>query len=289
MEKLKIIALMGKAHSGKDTVGKMLCESGGGVTMAFADKLKQICAEMFALQLEDFYSQEGKDKATPFPCLMCPTCHGVHVEPVVMEDSGPLAACKLCGSTGDRKVFASNWTHRTILQYVGTEGFRKIDPNVWVRYALERARQRLDGVPIMAVGVTPDAMEIAQAVVKRPLPQKTMDEASVYLKEAHYLANIVIAEINAKRAAEKAASFVVFTDCRFKSEAVAVWAAGGEVWRIKRPETDAEAQGLKGHASEVEQESIKDSECQAVIQNDGTLDNLRGLVVSQLHRFLVKY
>jgi hypothetical protein len=68
-----------------------------------------------------------------------------------------------------------------------------------------------------------------------------------------------------------------------------VLASGGEVWRIKRPETDAKAEGLKGHTSETEQEAISDSECQAIIQNDGTFENLRGLVVAQLHRFLAKY
>ena len=288
MEHLKIIALMGKARSGKDTVGDMLVKGQGGVKMAFADKLKNIAAEMFCLPLEDLYTQEGKEKATKFPCLMCPTCHGVHVDPLDMPDSVPLATCKLCGSTGDLKVFKSMWTGRTVLQYLGTEGFRKIDPEVWVRYALDRARQLLDGAPIATPGVTPDVLEVAQALVARPLP-RVASEAAANQKEAHFLARYIIAQTTTRRTAGTAAKFVVITDCRFKSEATAVLAAGGEVWRIKRPETDAKAEGLKGHASEVEQDSISDSECQAVIQNDGTLENLQGLVMAQLHRFLAKY
>jgi hypothetical protein len=226
---------MGKAHSGKDTVANYLFGAGYGVgkKMAFADKLKEIAAEMFDIKIEDFYTQEGKDLETPYACLMCPECHSVIVDHVTMEDSPPLAACKVCGVTGDLKVFESKWTNRKILQYLGTEGFRRIDPGVWVRFAMNKAKQFLD---------------------------ENIDD--------HY---------------------VVISDCRFKSEATAIWAAGGEVWRIKRPETDKSAEGLKGHASEVEQESITDSECQAVIQNDGTLENLKGLVNAQLQRFLAKY
>jgi len=232
MEHLKIIGLLGKARAGKDTVGKMLCEIDKGAIMAYADKLKQIVVEMFEAPLEDLYTPEGKDKKTTFDSLLCPECHSTSVELLDIPDSLPKAACKLCGTVGDRNVFASKWTNRTILQYLGTEGFRKIDPNVWVRYALKQARQHLS--------VTEN-------------------------------------------------KFVVITDCRFKSEASAILAVGGEVWRVKRPETDVKVEGIKGHASETEQESITDGECQAVIKNDGTLENLRGLVVAQLHRFLAKY
>ena len=234
-EQLKIIGLMGKARSGKDTVASYLFLAGAGTCkkLAFADKLKEIVAEMFDIKIEDFYSQEGKDQETPYPCLMCPECDSVAIEHVSMADSGPLASCRVCGSTGDLSVFASKWTNRKICQYLGTEGFRRIDPEVWVRFAMNQARQHLEG---------------------------NMDS-----------------------------HFVVISDCRFRSEATATWAAGGEVWRIKRPGTDKTTEGLKGHASEVEQDSILDSEYQAVIQNDGTLENLQGLVNSQLHRFLAKY
>jgi len=46
----KIIALMGKAKSGKDTFGEMLLRANpDGARVAFADKLKEICGEMFDL------------------------------------------------------------------------------------------------------------------------------------------------------------------------------------------------------------------------------------------------
>ena len=76
----------------------------------------------------------------------------------------------------------------------------------------------------------------------------------------------------------------VITDGRFRSECEGVWKVGGEVWRIKRPGAEG-AVGITGHASETEQDSIRDEECQAVILNDSTLETLKGRVLAQYSRF----
>lgn len=78
---------------------------------------------------------------------------------------------------------------------------------------------------------------------------------------------------------------VVITDCRFRREAEAVWKAGGEVWRVRRPSTDRASVGLPGHASESQMDTIPDSMFQTVISNDGTLDLLRERVKTGLARF----
>jgi hypothetical protein len=231
-ETLPIIGIMGKAHSGKDTIGEMLVAAQDCETMAFADKLKSIVAEMFEIPIDELYTDEGKEKETEFARLMCPGCDSVAVDEVSMNDTEPLATCRECGTTGALEVFKSMWRRRDILQYVGTEGFRIIWKQVWVNFAMLKARRYL---------------------------------------EQHNRCT------------------VVFTDCRFKTEATAIWAAGGEVWRVKRPETDKTEEGIKGHASEMEQEEIPDSQCQAVIMNDGTLENLQGLVKAQLLRFNDRY
>lgn len=228
MERLNIIALMGKSKAGKNTAGDMLAETGDGVTLAFADKLKAICGEMFGLSHAQLYDETLKETPTDFDCFLCPECKKPEVELLVL-DRVPHGKCKVCGVIGEQGVFKGKWTPRTILQFIGTEGFRRVDSGVWVRYALDQARKRL--------------------------------EPSTGTK------------------------LVVITDCRFKSEMEAVHAIGGEVWRIRRPETDAKKAGLKGHASEEEQDSIPDSACQAVIVNDSTLDTLRGRLVAELSRF----
>ena len=47
---MRLIGLMGKSKSGKDTAGQMLVEHDPrGITLAFADKLKEVCMDLFGL------------------------------------------------------------------------------------------------------------------------------------------------------------------------------------------------------------------------------------------------
>jgi hypothetical protein len=80
--------------------------------------------------------------------------------------------------------------------------------------------------------------------------------------------------------------YAVITDCRYRSEIDAVRAAGGVVWRLKRPQTDTNQVGIAGHASESELDKVPESLFSCVIVNDGTLEDLRSKTVDQLQRFL---
>lgn len=242
MEKLPVIGLLGKAKVGKDTAGQMLCQMVGhkhGMSFAFADKLKEICGELYGLTHDEMYTDEGKarfvgekvnakdQKVGRLARTRCPECGSFKVE-TFASDRTSMASCKLCGTTGEVALFQSFWRNREVLQHIGTEGFRTVDPSVWVNYLF----QKIEG----AMG--------------------------------------------------RGLQYAVITDCRFRSEAEAVWAKGGEVWRIRRPEVEKEQVGIKGHASEVEQDSIKDDECQAVIQNDSTLETFRGRLAVPFKRFM---
>lgn len=57
---MSIIMLRGFSHSGKDFIGKILCEKYGYKRYAFADSLKKIVAKEFNCPLEILHSQEGK-------------------------------------------------------------------------------------------------------------------------------------------------------------------------------------------------------------------------------------
>lgn len=236
MQKLNIIAIMGKSKAGKDTSGKMLTGMGLGAQLSFAGKLKEICGEMFNLSHEQLYDEEQKELPTEFDCLLCPECKTPEVE-VLKLDRIEHGKCKVCGVIGDVRVFRGKWTPRTILQFIGTEGFRRVDKSVWVRYAINTAREHLY--------------------------QHKPGESS--MRGGHF--------------------FVAITDCRFKSEMEAIHAVGGEVWRLRRPETDGASTGLQGHASEQEMDSIPDSAFQAIIKNDSTLDVLRGRLAAEYGRF----
>lgn len=153
MSRLSVIALMGKSKSGKDTFGQMLLEAGGpggGVSIAFADKLKQVCADVFDVPLEEMYSEAGKAASMGLPCLVCPLCKSIDCKEITIERE-KNAACSTCGAVGELRGFLSEWTRRTVLQYIGTEGFRRIDPSVWVKHALRTARAALtEGVEIVS-------------------------------------------------------------------------------------------------------------------------------------------
>lgn len=243
--KLKIIGLLGKARVGKDTSGEMLCESNYGKHIALADKLKDIAMEMFELTYEQVYG-DLKETPTKHVGLACPTCSSVEISELTLGND-KMGQCNICNVIGALPTFKKNWTPRHILQYLGTEGFRKIWPDVWVNYAVRRARG------ILLNG---------------------FDEIE---KQA-----------NTNKKKTTVPNFVVFTDLRFANEAAAVWSAGGEVWRIKRPEhllTTVINAKAKMHASETEQDEMPDSLFQAVIDNDGSFDALRKKLNDAFNRF----
>ncbi len=225
---MRLIGLMGKSKSGKDTVGQMLVEHDPrGATLAFADKLKEMIMDLFGATHADLYTDEGKASKTKFPLLKCPSCKGIRCERVTSAQ----VVCHTCTMVGEPQAFSTFWEWREVAQFGGTEFGRFVDENVWVRHALERA--------------------------------------SVMLEDPKH-----------------PKLFVAITDCRFKSEMKAIKAAGGEIWRIRRPVTDKRATGLVGHQSEAEMDTIPDSEFHRVINNDADLKVLRGKVIEGLKEYL---
>lgn len=252
-----IIAVFGKSKSGKNTVGDMIASTCKGTTqIAFADKLKQVCMELFGLTSQDLNTDEGKAKPTLLPCPTCPMCKSINVvaaptmlafasfydQPVVNHKGSRQAECKTCGAAGSPDSFAGFWTPRMILQHVGTEGIRRVDPLAWARFTMRTAVTALDrGVEV--VGSTSSDRKVGDRFVPR---------------------------------------VVVITDGRFRSELDAVRAAGGIAWRLRRPETDDAMTGIAGHASEIEIDGIPDSDFDEVITNDGSLDDLLRTVKAAL-------
>lgn len=89
---LKIIGITGQKYNGKDTISDYLVNKYGYIKLAFADILKDICGILFNFTYEQLY---GELKETP-----------------------------------DVNIFG--FTPRQMMQYIGTEIFRKYDKNVWV-------------------------------------------------------------------------------------------------------------------------------------------------------------
>ena len=244
---MNVLAMMGRSKSGKDTVGSMAKEmfgAAGIATVAFADKLKLLCMDLYGLTYNDVFTEKGKDRVTDYICWKCPACSSIDC----FEDELRRIVCRKCTVVGsDPKAFESKWTVRMILQHVGTEGCRRVDPSIWVRFAMQTAEALL-----------------AERAYITPI---ALDDGNVY--------QLATAYPHAAESARAGAKLVIITDCRFRSEMDGVQTAKGFVWRLRRPDTDRQAQGLAGHASENEMDTIPDTKFQRVIRNDSTLEVLR--------------
>ncbi len=146
---MTLIGLMGKAHSGKSTVGAMLvAHHNEGLTIAFADKLKHICMELYGLTHDDVYTEAGKARRTTLPCQQCPSCGSLDCTYVTSTQRW----CRSCQFRGEPSAFQTFWTPRMILQHLGTEGTRRIDDQVWVKQALNEAAGCLrKGCPFVVI------------------------------------------------------------------------------------------------------------------------------------------
>jgi hypothetical protein len=110
---------------------------------------------------------------------------------------------------------------------------------MWIEYALRVARTLLF------------------PTLEGDRPWKYAPERGLYLGEEH----------------EPPARGVVISDVRFRNEMRAIQRVGGRVIRIRRPST---LQGVAAsHASEREQDAIPDSAFDLVIENRGTVEDLR--------------
>lgn len=98
-----IIGVTGHKRHGKDTIANRLVSTWGFEKMAFADALKDACAAAFGIDRVTF--DDDKLKEAP-------------------SDQYP------------------EWTHRKILQVVGTELFRSKWPNIWIDTFLRKAADK---------------------------------------------------------------------------------------------------------------------------------------------------
>lgn len=137
-------------------------------------------------------------------------------------------------------------TPRKSCQRIGTEGGRECYPNTWVDLCLRIARQLLDD--------------------RTGTLRYTYGAGLYAATPAPPLRGVVV------------------PDVRFLNEIEGIQAAGGFVVRIVRPEAGLEGDAGQ-HASETEQESIPDSKFDLILDNSGTLEQLRENVFAMLEMF----
>lgn len=242
-----ILGISGLAGSGKDTVAEFLGRDFKFTSVALADPLKRIARDVYAFTDEQLWgpsaNRNAPDKryARPHTWVLGPR-------------EGPREmTCACCDAEADR-WFVDNMlvvkedsiapcylTPRYALQKLGTEWGRDCSPDTWAALCVRTSKRLLE-----------------------------RDRLRYDRKKGLY----VVASSHGDEAVDVSPTAVAIPDVRFRNEMRVIREAGGKLLRVKRP-----GAGLRGaaanHPSEAEQAGIPDADFDLVLENTGTLEELR--------------
>lgn len=156
---LPIIMLVGQAGSGKDTVADILCKEFKGLRISLADPIKQFASGLGFSQEQLYGPSETRSQYILNPFYKRRFEPGELWMPdlsVTAHINGTAWASKYYGQlVTDPEVPIREWFHkffrdkqtfsaREVLQSLGTEGGRHLNPHIWIEPAIDRALQALD-------------------------------------------------------------------------------------------------------------------------------------------------
>lgn len=127
---MKIIGLIGLKQSGKTTALNIIRQTHPEVVeIMIADRLKEVCSEVFGISRDRFEKQELKE----LPLKLEVALDLSQVERII--SAFDLVPCPLIV---EKHIGTRLSTPRKILQYVGSELLREIDPDIHVKSAINR-------------------------------------------------------------------------------------------------------------------------------------------------------
>lgn len=96
---MKILGISGLARSGKDTCADIIVKNYGYVKIAFADKIKRICRDLYGFSYEQLW---GPSELRDMPDYRYPNDNGYLT---------PRLALQLCGTEFGRTCYKDIWTN----------------------------------------------------------------------------------------------------------------------------------------------------------------------------------
>lgn len=152
--KFPVVLIVGQAGSGKDTVGRLLAEQHGGCKIALADPIKDVARTVFGFTDAQLWGpSEARSEEIPnrtaigdFDRFLSdkPSWHKDYIQwlrqlPGTQAENIARFRAWYYDHIWGRKVL----TARHVLQTLGTEFGRSIDPDIWVNIALKRSEDIL--------------------------------------------------------------------------------------------------------------------------------------------------
>ena len=238
-----LIGVSGPAGSGKDAVADFLRADLRFTSISLADPLKRICRDVYDFTEEQLW---GPSAMRNKPDERYPRPNHTWGLPQRIEPQGYIASCACCGLTSEPMERFDDILTAKLRQCYLTP-----------RYCLQKLGTE------WGRDCYPDTWSLfcvrtAQVLLK--------DQTLQYDRKRGLYARVDSAVIEG----------VAVPDVRFRNELRVIREAGGKVIRVKRP--GAGLQGTQGlHASEAEQLQIQDDEFDGVINNVGTLEELRAM------------
>lgn len=239
------LAIMAESGHGKDFCGAWIRENRGFKDIAFADHIKRFCRTLFRGFSDDALWGEPalRNQEVPldwqeasYRCTWGVDDWIMTLQNLTVEERAEYKPMVLAWFQRVKEIASNNegkMSPRMALQLLGTEYGRAFKKDIWSGYAMKVL------VPALASG------------------------AAIYSRTLGLMpAGLTIHTLP---------KGVVITDCRFGSELTEVQQGGGYVLKIVRlskkgKENEAEAAGIKGHASEAELRTIPDEAFDLVLE-----------------------
>lgn len=251
MSEFTVLGLLGPAGSGKDLVADWFV-SKGFVKIAFADPMKRFVQKTFGIDQERLWGPSEKrnemfdvSEGWWFEAIghLGDGCKEI-VQKVLTDGLRVEGYLKLHEwITTLRKAYRDKISARVILQTLGTEWGRAVDPLIWCRYAHTVARQ--------------------------------LSESELVRYKQHI--GLYVQWVN--EGPEKQAIGVVIPDHRFRNEVDCTHENGGHVIRLRRLSMEPGSEvGISGHQSEAEQKELPDRIFDAVYELPEGVDNVHALL-----------